>query len=564
MVYSFEHVGCSSLSNNKFVVALENTLHQSINNFKELITEFDQHQLESDDYKTQVSTLKEKCESKVCVGSEALKKIIELKDNIIQSAASALTRLNETKDMRIIDETLKILCGETVSLTPPKDSADFQLKTPKKESPSFTEACNDESVSEIEGTPTGRTSPIIVSRKARNASDYREKKKCPDNWPTPKNKTLKLTYPNFCTPPGKGKGKLRQTRFTTVKQTSVLDVSSSPEFAGLRGSKDTKSMQLNIKRESLDDEDTIEPSPTSITSNFSSIYRSAVRSSPLKLNKNSPHKITKGSPAKLSLVKKPHSNISKLQIKTEGLSNLENVENKLENSDVKVKMEESINLLRPPRFRTPERSPAKLKDPNETECTIDSTMSLLQHVEKLEKSSPDHKNICSPTKRPLAENINLTNLQTQYDTEASVSLLNHNHFIDNKKDLESPNKNPTYNGLERETKINSAIESIVKKDLEKLEPKRENGKVDVFFKEPTVRKKAEKRALPGWFCDECKNFYAELYKNDPVMLAKKMDECSKHRGRQDPSRPKTPPNFWNPRWDVPEDTEEFNRRNNAV
>ncbi|XP_063623932.1 uncharacterized protein LOC134795969 isoform X2 [Cydia splendana] len=562
MVYSFEHVGCSSLSNNKFVVALENTLHQSINNFKELITEFDQHQLESDDYKTQVSTLKEKCESKVCVGSEALKKIIELKDNIIQSAASALTRLNETKDMRIIDETLKILCGETVSLTPPKDSADFQLKTPKKESPSFTEACNDESVSEIEGTPTGRTSPIIVSRKARNASDYREKKKCPDNWPTPKNKTLKLTYPNFCTPPGKGKGKLRQTRFTTVKQTSVLDVSSSPEFAGLRGSKDTKSMQLNIKRESLDDEDTIEPSPTSITSNFSSI--SAVRSSPLKLNKNSPHKITKGSPAKLSLVKKPHSNISKLQIKTEGLSNLENVENKLENSDVKVKMEESINLLRPPRFRTPERSPAKLKDPNETECTIDSTMSLLQHVEKLEKSSPDHKNICSPTKRPLAENINLTNLQTQYDTEASVSLLNHNHFIDNKKDLESPNKNPTYNGLERETKINSAIESIVKKDLEKLEPKRENGKVDVFFKEPTVRKKAEKRALPGWFCDECKNFYAELYKNDPVMLAKKMDECSKHRGRQDPSRPKTPPNFWNPRWDVPEDTEEFNRRNNAV
>ncbi|XP_063384203.1 uncharacterized protein LOC134670332 isoform X2 [Cydia fagiglandana] len=479
--------------------------------------------------------------------------------------ASTLIRFNETKDMRIIDEVFKILCGETVSLTPPKESADFKFKTPKKESPSFTEACNDESVSEIEGTPTGRTSPIIVSRKARNTLDYREKKKCPDNWPTPKNKTLKLTYPNFCTPPGKGKGKLRQTRFTTVKQTSVLDVSSSPEFAGLIGSKDTKSMQLNIKRESLDDEDTIEPSPTSITSNFSSIYRSAVKSSPLKLNKNSPHKITKGSPAKLSLVKKPHSNISKLQIKSEGSSNIENVENKLENSDIKVKMEESINLLRPPRFRTPERSPAKLKDPNETECNIDCTMSLLQHVQKLEKT--DHKNICSPTKRPLAENINLTNLQTQCDTEASVSLLNHNHIIDNKKErknLESPNNNPTYNGLERETKRNLAIESIVKKDLERLEPKRENGKVDIFFKEPTVRKKAEKRALPGWSCDECKNFYAELYKNNPVMLATKMDECSKHRGRQDPARPKTPPNFWNPRWDVPEDTEEFNRRNNAV
>ncbi|XP_061715814.1 uncharacterized protein LOC133524048 isoform X2 [Cydia pomonella] len=561
MVYSSENIVCSSLSNNKSVVALENTLHQSINHLKELVIEFDQLQVESDDYKTQVTTLEEKCESKLCVGSEALKKVIELKDNIIQSVASALTRLNETKDMSIIDEAFKILCGETVSLTPPKDSADFQLKTPKKESPSFTEAINDESVSEIEGTPTGRTSPIIVSRKARNASDYREKKKCPDNWPTPKNKALKLTYPNFCTPPGKGKGKLRQTRFTTVKQTSVLDISSSPEFVGLRSNKDTKSMQLNIKRESLDDEDTIEPSPTSITSNFSSI--SAVRSSPLKLNRNSPHKIIKGSPAKLSLVKKPHPNMSKLQIKTEGSSNVDNVENKLGNSDIKMKMEDSINLLRPPRFRTPERSPAKLKDPNETECNIDSSISLLHHVQKLEKTSPDRKNICSPTKRPLAENINFTNLQTQCDTEASVSLLNHNHFIDNKKDLESPNKNPTFQGLEREANRNPVIESIIKKDLERLEPKRENGKVDVIFKEPTVRKKAEKRALPGWSCDECKNFYAELYKNDPVMLAKKMDECSKHRGRRDPARPRTPPGFWDPRWDVPEDTEEFNRRNNA-
>ncbi|XP_047991841.1 uncharacterized protein LOC125230653 [Leguminivora glycinivorella] len=556
MVYSFENVVCSSLSNNKSVVALENTLHQSINHFKELVIEFDQLQLESDDYKTQVLTLKQKCESKLCVGSEALKKVIELKDNIIQSVASALTRLNETKDMSIIDEAFKILCGETASLTPPKDSPDVQPKTPKKESPSYTEAVNDESVSEIEGTPTGRTSPIIVSRKARQASDYREKKKCPDNWPTPNTKSLKLTYPN-CTPTSKskGKGKLRQTRFTTVKQTSALDISSSPESAGLRGSKDIKSMQLNIKRESYDDEDTIEPSPTSATSNFSSIYKSAVRGSPLKLNKNSPHK-SKGSPLKLSLVKKPHSNMSKLQVRTVDSINVENVENKSENSDIKIKMEESINLLRPSRFRTPERSPAKLKDPDETECNIDASMSLFQHVQKLEKMSPDHKNMCSPTKRPLAENINVTNLETQCDTEASVSLLNPNHFVD-KKDPETPSKNPA---LVR----NPVAESIIKKDLEKLGPKRESEKADVMFKEPTVRRKAEKRALPGWSCDECKNFYAELYKNDPVMLAKKMDECSKHRGRQNPARPKTPPGFWNPRWDVPEDTEEFNRRNNAV
>lgn len=59
-------------------------------------------------------------------------------------------------------------------------------------------------------------------------------------------------------------------------------------------------------------------------------------------------------------------------------------------------------------------------------------------------------------------------------------------------------------------------------------------------------------------------FYDELYKDNPEMLAKKMDECSKHRGRNNPVRPKTPEGFWNPRWHVPDDTEEFNLRNNAV
>lgn len=30
-------------------------------------------------------------------------------------------------------------------------------------------------------------------------------------------------------------------------------------------------------------------------------------------------------------------------------------------------------------------------------------------------------------------------------------------------------------------------------------------KLEDIYKEPTVRKKAEKRALPGWSCEECKN-----------------------------------------------------------
>ncbi|KOB75657.1 putative dna endonuclease rbbp8 [Operophtera brumata] len=54
-----------------------------------------------------------------------------------------------------------------------------------------------------------------------------------------------------------------------------------------------------------------------------------------------------------------------------------------------------------------------------------------------------------------------------------------------------------------------------------------------------------------------KRFYGELYKDDPVMLAKKINECSKHRGKHNPERPKTPPNFWNPRWHVPDNTEDL-------
>lgn len=65
----------------------------------------------------------------------------------------------------------------------------FSPLTPKKELFDSTTdvSMKDESVSEIEGTPTGRTSPIIQSRKPRNgcvtsSSDYRDKKKCPDSW----------------------------------------------------------------------------------------------------------------------------------------------------------------------------------------------------------------------------------------------------------------------------------------------------------------------------------------------------------------------------------------------
>ncbi|KAI8436555.1 hypothetical protein MSG28_010082 [Choristoneura fumiferana] len=264
MVYATENLGLSTLSNRKTVVALEVTLNQSLCNLKDLVLEFEQLHME-------VIAQKEKCERKACVGSEALKKVIEIKDNIIQSVASALTMLSETKNMNLIHEAFKILCGETVSLTSPKEKLETNRITPKKEVFSeITDVLNNESVSEIDGTPTGRTSPVILSKKYRNAtaSDSREKKKCPDNWPISENKTLKLS---FSTPvKAKSGSKLRQARFTFVKQKSIVDLTSSPAFSGgSKGFKDSVNcLQLDIKKETFDDEDTIQPSPTSTTASF--------------------------------------------------------------------------------------------------------------------------------------------------------------------------------------------------------------------------------------------------------------------------------------------------------
>ncbi|CAG9786560.1 unnamed protein product [Diatraea saccharalis] len=95
---------------------------------------------------------------------------------------------------------------------------------------------NDESMSEIDGTP-GRTSPIIHSKKLRNgftnqSSDQRDKKKCPENWPTPENKALKLIFTTPSKAKSKGKGKLRQSRLNVVDLTmdKFVDLTSSPEL----------------------------------------------------------------------------------------------------------------------------------------------------------------------------------------------------------------------------------------------------------------------------------------------------------------------------------------------
>lgn len=108
-------------------------------------------------------------------------------------SASTLTKLVETKDFQIIENLFKILFGEVSthlgqSNLKNKDTKKVSPINIKKEANSSNEdlSFNDDSVSEIEGTPTGRTSPIIQTKKMKttlvNTSDIRDKKKCPETW----------------------------------------------------------------------------------------------------------------------------------------------------------------------------------------------------------------------------------------------------------------------------------------------------------------------------------------------------------------------------------------------
>ncbi|XP_031766276.2 uncharacterized protein LOC113520519 isoform X2 [Galleria mellonella] len=489
----------------------------------ELFLEFEQ----LNNYKIQFIEQKVKCESNNCSSSESLKKIIASKDKIIQSVASALTKLNETKNFKIVNEVFKILCGEAATLTPPSEGEPANIKTepesqvysPESEAPKLDDMLiKEESLMEIEGTPTGRKSPIIQTRKFSsitniNKTNSSDKKKCPDSWPTPEKKSMKLSHH---TPPrNKPNSRWKQSRLplTILKPSSTVDLTSSPEFfGGSRVKNDKFNVQTLIKKESIEGEDTILPSPTSGSTDCAALYKTTTKfKAPLSLIRDKSEKV-------------------KLEKNT--------VENQMGDNSDATNIEDSINLLQPNRTvnKSKRKSPkSKLMDEDSTHCDTNDSVSLLRYLLEGNEENVGKQNMqFSPKKQPLAENKNLLNTpEKDVHIDSSMSLLR-------------PEFNPSKVAL---------FEDQVKSKPDVMEP---------IYKEPTVRKKAEKLALPGWSCDQCKEFYDELYKDNPEMLAKKMDECSKHRGRNNPARPKTPTGFWNPRWDVPEDTEEFNRRNNAV
>ncbi|XP_072948991.1 uncharacterized protein [Epargyreus clarus] len=504
---------------NTKIEAVKTAIHQTIYNFKDLITEIEQIHLESESFKKQINVQNEKCESKCCSGSEELKKVIESKNSLLELIASTLSKLNETQNLSLLAELFKIVFGDSKSFN--NNIANIQDMNTKKDVEEMSLSSNeelidnasiheqDDSISEIAGTPTGRHSPIIQTKILKsstpNNTTSKEKKKCPENWSTPERKSYKLTYP---TPTrGKGSGRLKQQRLclTKVKPTNVVDLTTSPKFTG--GRRTQEECLVTIKQEVIENDDTIFPSPTSGPV-FPILFKSLTEKSPPKFKKP------------LSLIR------GKLE-KAKETELIENIKPDVDATNFSH-LEESVDLLKG--YNNGLISPKKCKSEKKSPVQANESMSLLQQVNNM--GAINDKQCYSPSKRPLAENVNISN--TPCDSDSSMSIL--------RRDINN-----------------------IKMEPKDEKPKRSKSEIiGPVYKEPTVRKKADKRALPGWSCDECKQFYSEIYKDKPEMLLKMMNECSKHRGKNNPIRPKTPPGFWNPRWDVPEGTEEFNRQNNAI
>ncbi|CAH2265136.1 jg9289 [Pararge aegeria aegeria] len=185
------------------VAAMEETLTQAVINFKEIVLELEQLHLENKNYKKMLDDHMKKLENPTCSSCDDFKKIIEIKEQILDSVASTLNQLTQTKNFNLIEVILKKIYGHTNILTPPKSvSPEKENELPKEStkinmsetsfiSPKKEVRClksKNESVSEIEGTPTGRKSPIFQSKKtktsisSKNSLSLKDKKKCPETW----------------------------------------------------------------------------------------------------------------------------------------------------------------------------------------------------------------------------------------------------------------------------------------------------------------------------------------------------------------------------------------------
>ena len=66
-----------------------------------------------------------------------------------------------------------------------------------------------------------------------------------------------------------------------------------------------------------------------------------------------------------------------------------------------------------------------------------------------------------------------------------------------------------------------------------------------------IRKKEERKALNGYTCNQCKDFYEKTFGKDTDEYKEAIQLCSRHRHRHTP--PSTPPGFWDIDIQTPEE-----------
>jgi len=66
-----------------------------------------------------------------------------------------------------------------------------------------------------------------------------------------------------------------------------------------------------------------------------------------------------------------------------------------------------------------------------------------------------------------------------------------------------------------------------------------------------IRKKEERKALNGYTCNQCKEFYENVFGKNTDKYKEVIQLCSRHRHKHTP--PSTPPGFWDIDIQTPEE-----------
>ena len=149
----------------------------------------------------------------------------------------------------------------------------------------------------------------------------------------------------------------------------------------------------------------------------------------------------------------------------------------------------------------------------------------------------------------LSEKCN--KLNPQLFTEAKREQTEDSNLINSKISKEIESKQADENNLVNSniSNENLNVNEIPEKTLNFTEEKEHRNRIKNIVKKPkyvdVVRKKSERELLPGFECEECRNYFKALQQQgifSPSNKAEFLQKCSRHKSRFTP--PSTPDGYW--------------------